>query len=336
MLIAFGSYILSFALFFLARGFWWLVVPMVAFGVGEAFRSGTHKAMIMEYLDLEGITESKTKVYGFTRSYSNIGSVLSSLFGIAMVVWLPELRYLFLLAVLPYVIDAWLIWTYPKELNQRLEQRFTIRHVLQETLASIRYVFTRRPLRRVVVDAAFFSATYKTSRDFLQPLLFTAALGTILVAGADADQNARMVVGLVFVLAQFLSVFATRYAYLLGRVMRARSVLHLTWVSTGVLVLLLGWWSDSVMVVLLVLASVYVAQNLRKPYTVEAIGERTVNERRSSVLSIESQLTSIAIIVAAPILGFLADRWTLSAMFALLGGALMVSRLFFLERKTHA
>jgi predicted MFS family arabinose efflux permease len=246
------------------------------------------------------------------------------------------LRYLFLLAVLPYVIDAWLIWTYPKELNQRLEQRFTIRHVLQETLASIRYVFTRRPLRRVVVDAAFFSATYKTSRDFLQPLLFTAALGTILVAGADADQNARMVVGLVFVLAQFLSVFATRYAYLLGRVMRARSVLHLTWVSTGVLVLLLGWWSDSVMVVLLVLASVYVAQNLRKPYTVEAIGERTVNERRSSVLSIESQLTSIAIIVAAPILGFLADRWTLSAMFALLGGALMVSRLFFLERKTHA
>ena len=43
---------------------------MVFFGFGEAFRSGTHKAMIMAYLDKKDIKDSKSKVYGKTRSFS--------------------------------------------------------------------------------------------------------------------------------------------------------------------------------------------------------------------------------------------------------------------------
>lgn len=333
MLFAFAAYIVSFVLFFFAQGFWWLVLPMVAFGVGEAFRSGTHKAMILEYLDLHGITESKKQVYGYTRSYSNVGSVVSSLFGIALVLWLPELRYLFLVAVLPYVLDALLIWSYPSSLNRPIEQTFSVRHVVGETLRSIQYVFRNRPLRRVVLDASIFSATYKTARDFLQPLLFTAGLGMVLFSVASAEQNARMVVGLVYAFAQFVSVFATRYAYLLQRVMTTTWVLHLTWVLAAAGSLMLGWWAQSIGVVLVVLILFYLAQNLRKPYTVEAVGDQTVNERRSSVLSIEAQLTSILIILLAPLLGWIADAYSLGVMFAVLGGAMLLFRPFFAPTK---
>jgi len=46
MVISFLSYILSFVLFYTLPGFAPFALAMVIFGVGEAFRSGTHKALI--------------------------------------------------------------------------------------------------------------------------------------------------------------------------------------------------------------------------------------------------------------------------------------------------
>jgi hypothetical protein len=47
------------------------------FVIGEAFRTGTHKAMIFDWLESEGRTKELTKVYGFTRSWSQMGSAMS-------------------------------------------------------------------------------------------------------------------------------------------------------------------------------------------------------------------------------------------------------------------
>ena len=37
---------------------------MLLFALGEAFRSGVHKAMIFEYLRLQGWEEQKVRYYG--------------------------------------------------------------------------------------------------------------------------------------------------------------------------------------------------------------------------------------------------------------------------------
>ena len=70
MLVSFGAYLLSFVLFWLAQQPVWLWPAMLLFSVGEAFRTGTHKAMIFEWLRQQGRTSEKTKVYGHTRSWS--------------------------------------------------------------------------------------------------------------------------------------------------------------------------------------------------------------------------------------------------------------------------
>ena len=69
MIFAFGCYIVSFALFYFFPSYVVYLGAMIAFALGESFRSGTHKAMIMEYLKQNGMTDQKVAYYGHTRSW---------------------------------------------------------------------------------------------------------------------------------------------------------------------------------------------------------------------------------------------------------------------------
>jgi MFS family permease len=103
---------MSFVVFYLSNSYGLFVIAISLYGLGEAFRSGTHKAMVMEYLDINDMKQSKTQVYGLTRSYSNIGSAISSIGAIILVLVTPDISYLFLIAIIPYVIDLFLILCY--------------------------------------------------------------------------------------------------------------------------------------------------------------------------------------------------------------------------------
>ncbi len=48
------------------------------FSFGEAFRTGTHKAMIFEYLKINGWADQKVHYYGNTRAASQMGSAVSA------------------------------------------------------------------------------------------------------------------------------------------------------------------------------------------------------------------------------------------------------------------
>ncbi|UCF10661.1 MAG: MFS transporter, partial [Candidatus Bipolaricaulota bacterium] len=64
LLAAFASYALSFALLFAFRDVVPFAVAMAFYGAGEALRSGTHKAIILEHLRQRGIEDRKVTYYG--------------------------------------------------------------------------------------------------------------------------------------------------------------------------------------------------------------------------------------------------------------------------------
>ena len=63
MILSFCSYIISFLIFGFGVALWQLCFAMFFFAVGEAFRTGTHKAMIFTWLRLQGRTDERTKIY---------------------------------------------------------------------------------------------------------------------------------------------------------------------------------------------------------------------------------------------------------------------------------
>ena len=53
LILSFLAYIISFVIFYISTGFWVFLIAFLLYGIGEAFRSGTHKGMIMRYLQIK-------------------------------------------------------------------------------------------------------------------------------------------------------------------------------------------------------------------------------------------------------------------------------------------
>ena len=57
---------------------------------------------------------------------------------------------------------------------------------------------------------------------------------------------------------------------------------------------------------------------------IEKIGDEVENNKRASSLSIESQFTSILVAIFAPILGLIADHYSISSMLMIVGVSMVV------------
>ena len=316
LVMCFVFYIISYLIFFLGGfypSFWIFVIAMVLFGVGEAFRSGTHKAMIMQFLDVEEIEEPKSKIYGKTRSMSLIGSTVMSIISIGLILLFKgEYHYLFLLTIIPYTIDLLMIMTYPKYMNQKKASDFKFKQFLKENWESLKYVFKSSKVRGFVFDASAFQAGFKSIKDYIQPLIVGVAGGFIafqLYADADtnADMNEKIYIGVIYAVIYIISAIASRNAYKVENKVDKVKAINFAWLFMGAVSLFLGFYTNQIIVIFIAFIIMYVILNIRRPMMVQEIGDVTEEGRRASVLSIQSQLTSLLLIVFAPIMGLIAD-----------------------------
>ena len=99
LLGSFLAYIASFAIFYFSGGFNLFLLAFVFYGIGDAFRTGTHKAMIMDYLKINHWEDQKFDYYGHTRSWSQIGSAVSSLIAGLLVFYTGNYTNIFLYSI---------------------------------------------------------------------------------------------------------------------------------------------------------------------------------------------------------------------------------------------
>lgn len=333
LVLCFMFYILSFVMFFLSKEYWMFVIAISLYGLGEAFRSGTHKAMIMQYLDENNLKESKSQVYGLTRSYSNIGSAISSIGGVILVLFTPNLSYLFLIAIIPYILDLVLVLSYPNYLNNKIDSTFSLKEFLKESYNSVKYALTTKKLNTTLLNSSAYSAIFKTIKDYIQPIFVGLGITVLLFTNFTMDENLKIYLGVVYFIAHFISVFATRYAYVFHRYMTKSSITSLMWILTAFTCVLLGIFIENIYTVIISFVLFYAYLNVRKPFMVERIGDKSVNEKRASVLSIESQITSLFIIILAPLVGFISDTFGIHITMITIGILMIIVELFYQTKK---
>ena len=336
LIISFAFYIISFVLFYLGDGFVDYIIAMVFFGFGEAFRSGTHKAMIMAYLDKFNIKDSKSKVYGKTRSFSLIGSTISSLISIIFIITLPNLSWLFIIAIVPYILDMILIMTYPKFLNDRIDSKFKFKEFIKENINAIRYVFKDRSVRKLLIGSSSYNAGFKTIKDYIQPIIVSITLSVVIFSSFSAEDNTNMYLGFIYAVIYLVSAFATYNSHKLIKYVSREKLISSMWILSGVLLVILGMYIDKIVVILVIFLLLYVNLNIRKPLVIEKIGNKIDKDKRASVLSIESQFTSLMIAIFAPILGLIADNYSIELMLTLVGITMMIIFIFSIFTKEEA
>ena len=296
-----------------------LVVPsilgaMVFYAVGDAFRTGTHKSIIFGWLREQGRTNERTKVYGYTRSWSKIGSAVSVVLASVLVFLTRNYVYVFFFSIVPYVLNIINFAGYPPEADRTGGGRPSPARIARHLLKTLRMCLRTATLRRLLFESMGFEGFFKASKDYLQPILRSAALPlTAAMFGGlalDKQQRAVILVGPVYFVLFILSAVAGRKAYLFvdraGNEDRtARMLWAVAFVISALLVPATYWGVQWGMIVGFVL--LYLLQNVWRPVLISRFDAYSDEKSGATVLSVESQAKSTATMIMAPLLGFAVD-----------------------------
>ncbi len=331
LVICFLFYLCSFLMFFVSTSFYMFALSMGLYALGEAFRSGTHKSMIMDYLDIHNIQVSKTKVYGLTRSYSLVGSMIASLISIGLVLWMKEIKYLFLIAMIPYTLDLLLVLSYPNYLNNRKDDKFTIKSFIKYSFDSIKYTFSNKQLRGVLFSSASYQAFFKSIKDYIQPIIVAVSLSFLMFSSLSSEDNSKIYIGLIYAVIYLISAFSSKYAFRVKRFGPTPKIVSYMWLITGIAMFILSCSLGIIWIIAFIFIMLYVIANIRSPLMVEQIGDATNPDKRATVLSVEAQMTSLLIAIGAPLIGLIAE-YSMSLLFAVFGGLMIIIFVFSLFR----
>ena len=314
MVLAFAAYIISFFVFYSFSDFFLLAAAMVLFGLGESFRSGTHKALILEYLRINNMLDLKIAYYGRTRAASQMGSAFNSLIAAGLLFFTGEYRVMFIATTIPYVIDLINLATYPKILDGELLKidRRELVGQLKGTFKSFIGIFKNRQAMRSILNSASFTALFKTTKDYLQPILETLALASPFLLVLEDVNRSGIVVGIVYFFIYLLTSYASRSSERISlKFSNIATAINRTFLAGAVLLLIAGLATcqDLAVISVVVFLGFYVLQNLRKPMNVACISDRISHQVMASGLSVEAQITTVLVAIFAPIMGYLADSF---------------------------
>jgi MFS family permease len=305
------AYIASFLIFTYAHTVWGFLPAMFLFSLGEAFRTGTHKAMIFDWLSQQGRAGEKTHVYGFTRSWSQIGSAVSVVIATVLVFTSKDYSKIFLFSIVPYVLNIVNFLTYPPSLDGPKQHSSDPLGVAKLLWESLRESWKNLFLRRLFIESMTFEGMFKVSSDYLQPMLKAAALALPFFLDWSDRRRTALLVGAIYFLLYLASSYASRHAGWLAKRCGSenRAARKLWWtnlasfaVLTAALLLQLPWPAIAVFVFLAII------QNFWRPILISRFADHANPAQTATVLSIESQGKSLFGAVMAPLIGWSVDR----------------------------
>ncbi|MGI9241139.1 MAG: MFS transporter [Verrucomicrobiales bacterium] len=312
---------LGFAVFAIADGFWSLLIGELVLAVGWSFISGTSSALTYDTLaELEEV-ERYAPIFGRQRSYANFAEAAASIVGAAIAVLsirLPALAQIVIYA--PTILLA-LSLTEPerKRFSSPAGPVAGIRQIILEALA------LRREVRALIVLSAVIATSSLTMAWLSQPWL--SAADVPLVAFGVIWAGLRITVGVS-------ALFASRLEAQLGF---NRSV-------AVVIAVLIGGFSlcawQQVPWLIPALASFSFVRGISMVLFSEAINRQTGSDRRATVLSLESLICRLLFAPLAPLVGWIADAYSLSTAIALSGalfgtGAILIQRCLAVPARTR-
>ena len=331
MIFSFVAYIASFATFAMSESLFLLFGGMFFFGLGDAFRSGTHKAMIFDWLRLQGRSDEKTKIYGYTRSWSQMGSAVSVLIAGALVFYRGNFTDIFWFSIIPYAFNIVNFFGYPAALDGDRKSEFSLKAVVALLGKALNLSVQFPPLRRLVFEGMGFEGMFKASKDYLQPILKQTAIALPLLLMLDESKRAALLVAGVYFVLYFLSSFASRNSHKVtewqGSDEGAARVMW--WVNLGLYALLIPvLWFNTYPAIIALFIGLAILQNFWRPGLISRFNAQSTPEMSATVLSIEAQSKSLATIVLAPSLGWLVDRvgsfWPVGVVGTLIAVAILL------------
>ncbi len=327
VMVSLIGYIIAFIIFALSRSYAPLFVALFFYSIGDAFRTGTHKAMIFDWLRMNGRLSEKTKVYGYTRSWSKYGSAISVIIAPVIVIFSADYRWIFIFSIIPYIFGVWNIAAYPSYLNKKLDDKLNLGLIFRHTVSGIRQSFVNASLRKLIVQSLGFEGVFEVTKDYLQPILKAQALVLVVYFTLPEKESTAIIVGVVYFILHMISATASRRAHIFAGRFRSEQGAIVAMIFIGFLLAFIS--SVGIYTKLFILAIIsyifyYVIQNLWRPILVAQYDDYASSSEQATILSIESQTRTVGITIIAPVAGFLADKYGIQSSLLMLSVILLL------------
>jgi len=330
MLMSMGSYIVSFAIFFFFSSFWLFALAMVLYALGDAYRTGTHKAMILEYLKIKGISDKKVEYYGATRSFSQLGSATNALLAGLIVFYTGNYRDIFIITILPYIFNFINLATYPKMLDGEILKEIGKGRILKQfkrTLRDFKGMFKDKIALKAIMNSSIFSASYEATKDYLQAVLQSFALALPIFLFLSGEERTAVVIGIVYFFIYLMTAYASRNSYkIVNRVGNLGHAINVTLIIGSIIIILTGlfYHIDWLILSIILYLLIYVLHNIRRPMNVGYIADRIKSGIMASGLSVESQTKTLMAAALAIIMGYFADLLGVGAALMIVGFLVLI------------
>ena len=327
-------FILSFLIFWLSLNFWLYLFAFIIFGVADAFRSGAHKGMMMDYLKLNNWATYKSEYYGHTRSWSQRGSALSALIAGLLVFIDGNYQNIFIYSVIPYAMNFILILSYPQEIDKPKKKHEIKKTSFRNSFRALFSVLKQKSVFKLVSTSAFHTAYLKALKDYIQAIMLGIALLLPGIKGIDIDRQNGIIIGILYFIIYLLTSFASQYSSVILKKVPtnlARKTLLLGLLfgaACGVFFIYDIWiWA------FVAFTLIYIIENIRKPILTAFIADNVPNELLTSVYSSQSQLRTLFSAAIAFVFGVLADIWGIGIALVLVSSIMLILTGFISYRK---
>ena len=308
MIFSFIFYIFSFLVFSLFSSYAIFFLAFAFFSIGEAFRTGTHKAIIFDYLKQNNMEDQKTRIYGFTRSWSKIGSAVSAVIATGIMFFVKDYHVIFFASILPYALNIVNFLGYPAEPKRKRKEKKG-RLFFTELWGAFRQCFKFKPLRHLLITSMSYEGIFTIAKEYLQPVIKAFALSLPVFLYLDNHKRTTLLIGIIYVCVFILSSISSRNAYKFVK-KNNKSTLQTLLILTIVSYILIASFLkiDFVIIPILLFLGLYAFQNTWRPIVISQVNEYSPQDKTTTILSIESQSKSFFVFLFAPVFGYLIDH----------------------------
>jgi MFS family permease len=304
-------------LFIVADSFWMFFLANLLLNIGDVFKSGTHKAIIFDYLkDHSEIKKSYPQLIGETKVFSRIGEGIASLIG-AAVASSFGFRIVFVLSLFPAVLNFFNALSYEKIREPYIDKGkvFKIEEHVRHFRESMLFLRSHPALVVLMMNSSLIFFSWSVSTIILQPFLVKIGISVSNF-------------GIIYLALLSAAAVASKYSSLMGNIIgKQRAINYFGWA------MIIPFFFLSQNVNTIVLLASFILINFIKsayhPLMLNEIASKVDANRRATVLSIAAIFGSVLYLITLPLTGYIIDISNISTVMVVATTALALNQVFF-------
>lgn len=305
---------ISFIVFGFAFNFWSLLIANLIYELGKSFRSGTETAYIYNYLAETKGAPSYTVVKVDQKFYARISESLAALFG-GFIAYRLGFNWVFFIAAIPALVNfiQTLSWAHLQEADKGMIRSWKNSFVF--TKNAFKELRQNKTVIRIILNISLFSAAFAALEKFIQPYMKNA--------GLDLQYF-----GAVYAIFLIIVAFVVKYAAKLEDRWGGVKIMNYSGFLAFLPLIILATGISSIWAVALFFL-VLMIDNFRSPVANTLFHEQVGSANRATMGSILSLVTALNQLWVLPIIGYLADWFSMTWAILMIAIIVIVNALLF-------